>query len=59
MEISELRDQAHLSASGINDYLECGLLYKFSRIDKRQPESYSDSPWCWARPSTGYWPTSI
>jgi putative RecB family exonuclease len=42
MEIHELRDRPHLSASGINDYLECGLLYKFSRIDKRQPESYSD-----------------
>jgi putative RecB family exonuclease len=43
MKISELRHQPHLSASGINDYLECGLLYKFSRIDKRQPESHSDS----------------
>ena len=43
MEINELRNQAHLSASGINDYLECGLLYKFSRIEKRQPEIYSDS----------------
>jgi putative RecB family exonuclease len=43
MKITELRDQPHLSASGINDYLECGLLYKFSRIEKRQPESYSDS----------------
>lgn len=43
MEISDLREQAHLSASGINDYLDCGLLYKFSRIDRRQPESISDS----------------
>jgi putative RecB family exonuclease len=43
MEIKELREQPHMSASGINDYLECGLLYKFSRIDKRQPESLSDS----------------
>ena len=43
MEINEFKNQAHLSASGINDYLECGLLYKFSRIEKRQPEIYSDS----------------
>jgi putative RecB family exonuclease len=43
MKIDELRKQPHLSASGINDYLECGLLYKFSRIDKRQPETFSDS----------------
>jgi putative RecB family exonuclease len=43
MEIHALRKQAHLSASGISDYLECGLLYKFSRIDKQQPEGYADS----------------
>jgi putative RecB family exonuclease len=43
MEITELRKQAHLSASGIADYLECGLLYKFARIDKCRPESLSDS----------------
>jgi putative RecB family exonuclease len=43
MEISELRQQPHLSASGLNDYLECGLLYKFARIDKRRPETISDS----------------
>ncbi len=43
MDISELRQQPHLSASGIADYLECGLLYKFARIDKRQPERIADS----------------
>jgi putative RecB family exonuclease len=43
MEISDLREQPHLSASGVRDYLDCGLLYKFSRIDRRQPESISDS----------------
>jgi putative RecB family exonuclease len=43
MEIKDLRSQPHLSASGINDYLECGLLYKFSRIDQRQPETFADS----------------
>ena len=43
MDINDLRETAHLSASGIRDYLDCGLLYKFSRIDKLQPESYPDS----------------
>jgi putative RecB family exonuclease len=43
MEINKLRQQPHLSASGLNDYLECGLLYKFARIDKRRPETISDS----------------
>ena len=43
MDINDLREAAHLSASGIRDYLDCGLLYKFSRIDKLQPESYPDS----------------
>jgi putative RecB family exonuclease len=43
MEINELRKRAHLSASGISDYLECGLLYKFSRIDRREPEGYADA----------------
>jgi putative RecB family exonuclease len=43
MEIQELRERPHLSASGISDYLECGLLYKFSRVDRRQPETFSDS----------------
>ncbi len=43
MDIQALRETAHLSVSGINDYLDCGLLYKLSRLDKLQPESYSDS----------------
>ena len=43
MEIEELRKQDHLSASGMNDYVECGLLYKLSRIDKFKPESTSDN----------------
>ena len=41
--ISEIRDQPHLSASSVSDYLDCGLLYKFSRIDKIQPEFKSDA----------------
>ncbi len=41
--IMELKKQPHLSASGIRDYCDCGLQYKFGRIDKRKPEFSSDS----------------
>lgn len=34
MELSELRQKPHLSASGVNEYVECSLLYKFGRIDR-------------------------
>ena len=34
MTLLELRASPHLSASSISDYMECGLLYKFSRVDK-------------------------
>ena len=34
MLLSELRQTPHLSASSIGDFIECGLLYKFGRIDK-------------------------
>ena len=40
MELQELRKTPHLSASAINDYLDCGLLYKFGRID-RIPASFT------------------
>ena len=43
MELTDLRKVAHLSASSINDYIDCGLLYKFGRIDKIQPEFKSDA----------------
>ncbi len=43
MDISELRKLPHLSASSINDYVECGLLFKFGRIDKVPWESKSDA----------------
>ena len=42
MEIQELRKRPHLSASSINSYLECGLQYKFSRIDKFKPDFTAD-----------------
>lgn len=34
MELSQLRKQPHLSISSCNEYVECGLLYKFAKIDK-------------------------
>jgi len=43
MELTELRKVAHLSASSIGDYIDCGLLYKFGRIDKIQMEYKPDA----------------
>jgi len=43
MTLQELRQAPHLSASGISEFIECGLSYKFSHIDKLQPESYPDT----------------
>ncbi|MGB9498724.1 MAG: RecB family exonuclease [Dissulfuribacterales bacterium] len=42
MNIQELRKQPHYSFSAINEYLMCGLKYRFSRIDKIQPEFTPD-----------------
>ena len=43
MNLAQLRDQPHLSVSSINDYLDCGLLFKFSRVDKLPPEFKADA----------------
>jgi len=43
MSITDLRKQPHLSASAINDYIDCGLQYKFGRIDRLKPEYISDA----------------
>ncbi len=43
MEIKELRKKPHLSHSSINSYMECGLQYKFSKIDKLKPQFISDN----------------
>lgn len=43
MEIQELRKKPHLSASSINSWIECGLQYKFSRVDKLKPEFITDA----------------
>jgi putative RecB family exonuclease len=34
MNLAELRKTPHLSASGVNEYVECSLLYRFGRIDR-------------------------
>jgi len=47
LDITDSR-QTHLSASSVNDYIDCGLLYKLSRIDKIRPEFDSDA-WNWDR----------
>jgi len=41
--ILEMRKQPHLSASSIKAYLDCGLYYKFSRVDKMQRTHTSDN----------------
>ncbi len=41
MDLSELRKEPHLSASAVNDYIDCGLLYKLGRIDRLPPEHRS------------------
>ncbi|BAH77682.1 RecB family exonuclease [Solidesulfovibrio magneticus] len=33
----------HLSASSINSYLDCGLQFKFAKIDKREPEAIAEA----------------
>ncbi|BBO76229.1 hypothetical protein DSCW_36460 [Desulfosarcina widdelii] len=43
MVLSELRQQPHLSASSIGEYVECSLLYKFGRIDKLPMEHKAEA----------------
>ena len=43
LDITEFRKKPHLSASSVGDYIDCGLLYKLSRIDKIKPEFKSDA----------------
>ncbi len=42
MSFKEISEGPHLSASSINKYIDCGLLYRFSKIDKLQPEFTPD-----------------
>ena len=34
MDLKELRALPHLSASSISDYIDCGMLYKWGRVDR-------------------------
>lgn len=43
MKIEELRSEPHLSVSSIQKYIDCGLQYRFSKIDKIPPEFISDN----------------
>jgi len=43
MVLSELRQMPHLSISAINSWIDCGLMYKFSKIDKIPIEFKADS----------------
>ena len=43
LDLNGFKTKPHLSASSVNDYIDCGLLYKFSRIDKIRPEFESDA----------------
>ena len=43
MDLYTLRQQPHLSISGILEFVECGLLYRFGRIDKLPMEFKSDN----------------
>lgn len=43
MNILEMSNHPHLSASSIREYLDCGLYYKFSRIDKLEKTFISDN----------------
>ena len=43
LDLTEYRAKPHLSASSVNDYIDCGLLYRFGRVDKIKPEFRSDA----------------
>ena len=43
MRLEELRKKPHLSASSINQYIDCSLAYRFSKIDQIKPEFTSDA----------------
>ena len=43
MELAELRNKPHLSASSIGTYIDCGLKFKLAKIDRLKPEFISDS----------------
>ncbi|MCB2189786.1 MAG: PD-(D/E)XK nuclease family protein, partial [Deltaproteobacteria bacterium] len=42
MDLAELRKEPHLSASSVTGYLECGLAYRFGKVDGLAPEFTPD-----------------
>src|SRR5210317_2069407 len=43
MSLHDLRQKPHLSASSIGDYIDCGMLYKFGRVDRLPREFVADA----------------
>jgi len=43
MELYELRQKPHLSASSVGDYIDCGMLYKFGRVDRLPRQFVADA----------------
>jgi putative RecB family exonuclease len=43
MTLYELRQKPHLSASSVGDYIDCGMLYKFGRVDRLPREFAADA----------------
>jgi putative RecB family exonuclease len=43
LDLTDFKLKPHLSVSAVSDYLDCGLIYKFSRIDKIMPEFQPDA----------------
>lgn len=43
MDISQCLEVPHLSASAISQYMDCGLAYKFAKVDRLEPEFMPDT----------------
>jgi putative RecB family exonuclease len=43
MDITHILQKPHLSASSVNSYIDCGLAYKFAKIDRIKPEFIPDT----------------
>lgn len=43
MDITTILKKPHLSASSVNSYIDCGLAYKFAKIDRLPPEFIPDT----------------
>ena len=43
MNLGDLRQKPHLSASSVSDYIDCGMLYKFGWVDRLPRELVADA----------------